>query len=849
MQYLRQFPSKAPFSSVDWEYRTAEIRHGEKVIFSQENIKVPTTWSQLALNIVASKYFYKGVEKDVDQLLYRVASTIAKWGLADGYFENLGESLIFQNDLQYLLVHQMASFNSPVWFNVGLYDRYGITSNPCNWHWDRETDTIQQPENPFEYPPVSACYIQPVEDTLESIMDLARSEALLFKFGSGSGANLSTLRSSHEAIDGGGKSSGPVSFMRIYDQVGEVVTSGGRTRRAAILRCLNITHPDIEQFITCKAEEEEHVHMLISQGVEPERSSRSAMYQNMNLSVRVCDEFMKAVKNDDDWVTTFITDPSKKGPTYKARDLWKKIAEAAWACGDPGVQFDTTTNNWNTIPNTGKIEASNPCGEFVSINNSACNLASLNLVKFLEDGVFNYEDFGKAVKVLILAQDILIDRASYPLPEIAKNAHRCRPIGLGYTNFGALCMLRQVPYDSNGARSLCQSITSYMTAQAYITSAELAKKMGAFPEWQNNSKEMLDVLVGHKIASDNIMDHSALWSKAIALGGKYGYRNSQVTLLAPTGTISFMMDCETTGIEPEIALVKTKQLSGGGVLQIVNSLVEKILRQEYSEEIVKEAIDYIQENGTLNGFNKINEYHQRVFATSLGKGAIPWSAHIEMMAAAQPFLSGAISKTINMPEDSTPEDVSEAYMLGWVRGLKSLAVYRDQSKGRQPLLIQNKKAQVAVSGGRKRLPDTRDSLTHRFEINEHTGYFTVGLYPDGTPGELFISMSKEGSTLGGLLDCFGIAVSIGLQYGVPLSEFIEKFSFTRFEPNGWTKHPDIKMARSIIDYIFRWIQVTFKSPTHVNTLDAPICEQCGAIMTLVGACYLCSICGTSGGCG
>ncbi len=861
MNYTRQFATTDPFA-IDWKECTAEIRHGDTIVFRQEKVRVPSTWSQLATNIVASKYFYGALgtperETGVDQLVARIVDTISDWGLQDGYFTNKSDRDEFHDDLAFLLLNQYAAFNSPVWFNVGLYAKYGVTTNPCNWYWDKQTNRVKQPTNPYEYPQVSACFIQHVDDSMHSIMDLARSEAMLFKFGSGSGSNLSTLRASCEGLSGGGKPSGPISFMRIYDQVAEVVTSGGRTRRAALLKCLDIGHPDIAQFITCKAEEESHAHMLISHGVSPDRAAKSVMYQNMNISVRVTDAFMQAVEADEMWTTHWVTDPNREGPTFKARELWHKIAECAWACGDPGLQYDTTINNWNTIPKTGRIRASNPCSEFMSIDDSACNLASINLMRFYHPvNGFDYEKFRRAVKILIIAQDILVDRASYPTKEITRTAHRCRQLGLGYTNFGALCMAHGFPYDSDEARHLCSCVTAVMTAQAYITSADLASELGPFDEWDTNAESMLQVLNQHANAAKKLSNQYAqeLWEMALAAGRQSGYRNSQVSLAQPAGTVSFMMDCDTTGIEPDIALVKTKQLVGGGVLQLVNTAVDVALdRLGLSAEAHKTAMQYLHTKGTLFGCEVLTENEQRIFATSLGQNAIPWEAHIKMMAAAQPFLSGAISKTINMPSNATVEDVATAYMLGWKLGLKSLALYRDKSKGSQPINVNTEeKTSPSVlqhnKGTRVCLPDTRQSITHRFEINGHTGYFTVGLYPDGKPGELFISMSKEGSTLGGLLDCFGIAVSIGLQYGVPLSTFIDKFAYTRFEPNGWTKNSNIRIAKSIVDYIFRWLQVTFPDNESTVSADAAICDQCGSLMIRVGTCYLCSVCGSSGGC-
>ena len=868
MKYTRQFSNTDPYQSVSWEERTAEILQGDTVVFRQENVRVPSSWSQLATNIAASKYFY-GIlntperETGVDKLVARIADTIADWGLQDNYFDSRVDSDAFRDDLIWLLLHQFAAFNSPVWFNLGLYQKYGVKADPCNWYWDKRTNRIKQPSNPFEYPQIAACFLQDVEDNMDSIMDLARSDAMLFKFGSGSGTNLSPLRASCEGISGGGKSSGPLSFMRIYDQVAEVVTSAGRNRRAALLSCLDIDHPDIKQFISCKAEEEAHARMLIDRGVSPERAARSVMYQNMNISVRVSDEFMQAVEADKEWVTHWITKPEQEGPKYRARDLWRKIAESTWLCGDPGIQYDTTINKWNTIPNVGRIKNSNPCSEFMSPGNAACNLASINLLKFysLETG-FDYETFQKVVRLLIIAQDILIDRASYPLKDIARNAHRCRQLGLGYTNFGALCMSMGLPYDSDEARTLCSNITSTLTARAYLTSVELADEVGQFEDYNNAA--MMAVLNQHADAAGELnLSSQTLWEEVIEKGMAHGFRNSQVSLLQPSGTISFLMNCDTTGIEPELALVKTKTLVGGGTLQLVNSSFENGLKKlDWGEIDISQIKDYLLEHHSLQGYPGL-ETSLNVFATALGDNAISWLGHCKMMAAAQPFLSGAISKTINMPATATIEDIEEAYLTCWKLGLKSVAIYRDGSKGAQPLNIRKETVQPIVdhSNCRVRLPDTRQSLTHKFTIGGHSGYFTVGLYQNGQPGELFISVAKEGSTLGGIFDCFGIAVSIGLQYGVPLNEFIDKFSHVRFEPMGYTKNPELRTANSIIDYIFRWLELQF-SERNISTpegpigtpvavispLDAPICDNCGQLCVRVGTCYLCYGCGTSGGC-
>jgi len=821
-----------PFDTVEWDLRTASIKgEGGEVLFEQHDCEIPASWSQLATNVVANKYFYGEVataerEKSVRQLIHRVARTIADWGTADGYFATAADGERFYRELAWLCLHQHASFNSPVWFNVGLYHQYGIKGAMCNWYWDKTTGAVAQPENPYEYPQGSACFIQSVRDNMEDIMELARSEAMLFKFGSGTGTDLSTLRSHREKLSGGGKPSGPLSFMRVYDQIAAVVKSGGKTRRAAKMQSIKDWHPDVLEFIESKNREEKKARLLIEQGYDPLEAYDSVLFQNANLSVRLSDEFMKAVETDGQWTTHWVTDPSQAGPTYSAREMFNRMAEAAWSCGDPGVQYDTTINRWHTCPSSGRINASNPCSEYMFLDDSACNLASINLMKFRrDDGAFDVDRFQAACRVVLIAQEILVDHASYPTKTIAANSHRYRPIGLGYSNLGSLLMAGGLPYDSPEARGLCGAITALLHGAACHTSTELAAAAGPFEAYDANRDAMLHVMEMHWEKVDQIqgcpeyLQEAArrTWDAVLARGKRHGLRNAQATVLAPTGTISFMMDCDTTGIEPDIALVKYKQLAGGGMLKIVNQTVPLALRTlGYSAAEIESIIAYIDREDTIEGAADLKVEHLPVFDCAFqprnGTRSIPWKAHIQMMAAAQPFISGAISKTVNMPKDTTPADVGEAYMEGWRLGLKALAIYRDGSKEVQPLSTNSKagRAEKPLSAPRReRLPDTRQSITHKFSVSGHEGYITVGLYPDGRPGELFITMAKEGSTIGGLMDCFGTAVSMSLQYGVPLEVYVNKFSHTRFEPMGYTKNPDIRIAKSIVDYIFRWLGITF----------------------------------------
>ena len=837
----------SPFDTVQWETRSAAIKdESGKVLFEQTNCEIPSDWSQLATNVVVSKYFYGDPsnvderERSVRQLIHRVTRTIADWGIADGYFDTAEDGERFYRDLSWLCLHQHGAFNSPVWFNVGLYQQYNVTGTKCNWHYNVQSGQVEQPENPYEYPQGSACFIQSVDDNMEDIMRLATSEAMLFKFGSGTGTDLSTIRSSREKLSGGGKPSGPLSFMRVYDQIAAVVKSGGKTRRAAKMQSLKVWHPDIMEFVECKWKEEQKAHALIREGYESNFNGEaysSVMFQNANLSVRVTDEFMQAVADNKVWKTRWVSDKCDiEPPTYQAKDILARMSECAWHCGDPGVQYDTTINKWHTCPNSGRINASNPCSEYMFLDNTACNLSSINLMKYRrDDGSFDAEGFSATCRLFFIAQEILIDHASYPTDRIAHNSHLFRPLGLGYSNIGSLIMTSGAPYDSPAGHSMCGAITALLHGAANLASAEIAGVVGPFEEYPDNAEPMLRVMQMHRNAVEQI-DPSGpsylkdaarnVWDKVLELGSRNGFRNAQATVLAPTGTISFMMDCDTTGVEPDIALVKYKQLAGGGMLKILNRSVSLGLRNlGYSPAQIVEIEKFISEKDTIEGAPHVKAEHLPVFDCAFtpanGTRSIRWQAHVEMMAAAQPFLSGAISKTVNMPTNSTVDDIAQAYFWGWELGLKAIAIYRDGSKQSQPLSTKSEgqKAEDAAAAAvvekivykprRERLPDTRNSVTHKFSISGHEGYFNVGLYPDGRPGEVFITMAKEGSTIGGLMDSFGTAISISLQYGVPLEVLVNKFSHTRFEPMGHTTNPDIRIAKSLVDYIFRWLGLTF----------------------------------------
>lgn len=831
-----------PFDTVEWEPRSAQIKdENGKVLFEQKDCMMPVSWSPLATNVVVSKYFYGEVgtgerETSVRQVIHRVARTIADWGIEAGYFASPEDGETFYRELSWLCVHQHGAFNSPVWFNVGLFHQYGVRGSRGNYRWDTETNSIQRPDTPYEYPQASACFIQSVDDNMEDIMRLATSEAMLFKFGSGTGTDLSTIRSSKEKLSGGGIPSGPLSFMRVYDQIAAVVKSGGKTRRAAKMQSLKDWHPDILEFVQCKAKEERKARTLIASGEYESNFNGEAyssiMFQNANLSVRISDEFMHAVENDGAWRTHWVTDKHQAGPEYKARDLLRQMAEGTWYCGDPGVQYDTTINRWHTCPNSGPINASNPCSEYMFLDDTACNLSSLNLKKFQKaDGSIDVDRFRRAAAIYLTAQEILVDHASYPTPAIAENSHRYRPLGLGYANLGSMLMSMGIPYDSDAGRGICGALTALLNGQGYLTSSEIASHVGTFAGYPENEKPMLRVMQMHRDAVEDIdpacpayLRDAArtVWNECVSSGKRFGYRNAQATVLAPTGTIAFMMDCDTTGIEPDIALVKYKQLAGGGMMKIVNRTVPSALKTlGYDQSQIDAIIGYIDQHDTIEGAPELKEEHLPVFDCAFkavnGKRTISWKAHVTMMAAAQPFLSGAISKTVNMPEDSTVEDIEDAYLEGWRLGLKALAIYRDNSKGSQPLATtkegSRKKgeqpAPVVVAPARRHLPATRRSLTHKFSVGGHEGYVTVGLYDDGKPGELFITMAKEGSTIGGLMDVIGTETSLGLQYGVPIEVFVNKFSHSRFEPSGWTTNPDIPNAKSVVDYIFRWLGMEF----------------------------------------
>ncbi len=873
----------SPYDQVEWDRRTAAIKDERgRVIFEQTDCEIPTNWSLLATNVVVSKYFYGEVdtperETSVRELVDRVTRTIADWGRQDGYFATSADADAFYDELTALCLNQYGSFNSPVWFNVGLYHRYGITGPANNWRWDEETRGIVKATSAYQYPQGSACFIQSVSDDMQDIMRLATAEAMLFKFGSGTGTDLSTLRSSKEKLSGGGRPSGPVSFMRVYDAIASVVKSGGKTRRAAKMQTLKIWHPDILEFIECKTKEEKKAHTLIASGYDANFNGEaysSVMFQNANLTVRVTDAFLNCVESGGDWTTKSVT-TGRPVETMPALTLMNAIAEGTWLCGDPGMQYEDTIQKWHTCPNTAPINSSNPCSEYMFIDDSACNLSSINLMKFRrEDGSFDFKGFRAACRIFITAQDILVDNASYPTERIAANSHKFRPLGLGFANLGSLIMASGLPYDSDEGRALAGSITAIMHGQAYLTSSEHAAHLGAFDGFALNREPMLKVMEMHR-DSVNSIDRSGppelvaearkVWDECIDMGRKHGYRNSQVTVLAPTGTIAFMMDCDTTGIEPDIALVKYKSLAGGGMLKIVNRTVPMALRTlGYDEPKIKGILDYIDGYDTIEGAPSLKDQHLPVFdcafAPPQGGRSILYRGHLEMMAAVQPFLSGAISKTVNMPTEATVADIRNAYLEGWKLGLKALAIYRDGSKGSQPVSTKSDEtkekdkveaaaalvvaasmptpapvatpAPAAISvvphPRRERLPDTRQSLTHKFDIQGHEGYVTVGFFADGRPGELFVTMAKEGSTIGGLMDTIGTLVSMGLQYGVPLSVFVNKFAHQRFEPAGFTKNPDIPIAKSVTDYIFRWMGMEFlpgyraaNAPNRDAYIDAP----------------------------
>ena len=893
-----------PFDDLQWELRAAVIgnERGE-IVFEQRDVEIPKSWSQQATNIVVSKYFRGQVgtparERSVKQLIGRVVDTIAEWGRAQKYFATDDDLRAFRDDLKHILVNQKAAFNSPVWFNCGFE----------------------------KAPQCSACFINSVEDTMDSILRLARTEGMLFKFGSGTGTNLSPIRSSKELLAGGGTASGPVSFMKGYDAFAGVIKSGGKTRRAAKMVILNADHPDIVEFINCKVEEEKKAWALIDAGYDGSFTGpaySSVFFQNSNNSVRVTDDFMRAVLDDGDWETHSVVTGAVMD-TYKARQLMHLIAEGTHVCGDPGMQFDTTVNEWHTCPETDRIYASNPCSEYMFLNDSACNLASINLMKFLktaadnEPAEFDVVSYKAAIRTLLTAQEIIVDNASYPTPSIEKNSHAYRPLGLGYANLGALLMARGLPYDSDAGRDYAATLTALMTGEAYAQSARIARDHGGpFSGYDKNRDSFLRVMRKHRDALRDVNSRNvppdlyqaakASWDDAVELGEEFGYRNAQATVLAPTGTIGFMMDCDTTGVEPDIALVKYKKLVGGGLMKIVNQTVPMALRRlGYTPAQIEAIVEYIDKNETIEGAPGLKDAHLPVFDCAFkaakGQRSIHYMGHIKMMGATQPFISGAISKTVNVPKEATVDEVMQAYIQSWKLGAKAISIYRDGSKRTQPLnTSRDKTAAEAGSASeraagqasettrtlpvRRKLPDERQAITHKFDIAGHEGYITVGLYEEGQPGEIFLVMAKEGSTISGFADAFAQAISYALQYGVPLQALVDKFSHVRFEPSGMTRNQDIRFAKSIVDYIFRWLASKFLSAeaqfhagvngrdldeTHAqpapavaaattatppspfstfqNQEDAPPCSTCGSIMIRSGACYKCVNCGNTSGC-
>jgi ribonucleoside-diphosphate reductase alpha chain len=910
LEFERYFTKEGvdPFDEIEWELRSAVIANERgELVFEQRDVEFPRAWSQQATNIVVSKYFRGQIgsperERSVRQLIGRVVDTITRWAGEQGYFASDDDLQAFSDELKHLLVYQKGSFNSPVWFNCGFE----------------------------KAPQCSACFINSVQDTMDSILTLAKTEGMLFKFGSGTGSNLSSIRSSREVLAGGGTASGPVSFMKGFDAFAGVIKSGGKTRRAAKMVILNAGHPDVVEFINCKVEEEKKAWALIDAGYDGSFTGpayASVFFQNSNNSVRVTDEFMRAVLDDGEWQTRAVT-TGEVMDTYKARDLMRMIAEGTWVCGDPGMQFDTTVNDWHTCPETARINASNPCSEYMFLDDSACNLASINLMKFLrEDGEFDVEAFQKACETFITAQEILVDNASYPTPAIGRNSHDYRPLGLGYANLGALLMSRGLPYDSDAGRDYAAAITAVMHGAAYAQSSRVARDHGGpFPGYAKNREPMMRVMRKHRAALKDIdrthvpkdLFEAAkdVWDECVELGEEHGYRNGQATVLAPTGTIGFMMDCDTTGVEPDIALVKYKKLVGGGLMKIVNNTVPMALSKlGYTQAEVKDIIGYIDERETIEGAPHLKDKDLPVFDCAFkpaqGVRSIHYMGHIKMMGAVQPFISGAISKTVNVPKAATVEEIEQAYIDAWRIGAKAVSIYRDGSKRTQPLNTSKDKdgarglqaagseaAGIAEGPRRHRLPDERQSITHKFDIAGHEGYITVGLYEDGQPGELFLTMAKEGSTISGFADAFAQAVSYALQYGVPLQDLVDKFSHVRFEPSGMTRNPDIRFAKSIVDYIFRWLAAKFLSPEAQyraglnvpevttttpeqlvldvaasasvtapaaesapkpapsgspfaaiqNQEDAPPCTTCGSIMVRSGACYKCPNCGTTSGC-
>jgi ribonucleoside-diphosphate reductase alpha chain len=884
LEFARSFTreNSNPYEEIEWETRTASITNEKgEVLFLQENVEIPKSWSQTAANIVVSKYFHGQVgtpqrERSVRQLVERVVRTMTEWGVQGGYFASAADAKVFSDELAYLLLNQYASFNSPVWFNCGI-----------------------EPN-----PQCSACFINSVEDTMDSILHLARTEGRLFKYGSGTGTNFSPLRSSKAKLSGGGTASGPVSFMKGFDAFAGVIKSGGKTRRAAKMVILDIDHPDIVEFIECKSREEKKAWTLMEAGYDGSVDGEaygSIFFQNANNSVRVTDEFMKEVEQDGTWVTR-ERPTGQIADTYRARDLMRKIAESCHTCGDPGMQYDSTINRWHTCKSTARINASNPCSEYMFLDDSACNLASFNLLKFVnKNGEFDVNGFRKAVDIMITAQEIIIDNASYPTEKIGKNSRDFRPLGLGYANLGALLMYNGLAYDSDEGRDFAAAITAAMTGESYLQSARIAAKLGPFEGYALNRESFLEVMRAHRSALQNINPNHVpanlmksaqeSWDLAVLEGTVHGFRNAQATVLAPTGTIGFMMDCDTTGVEPDLALVKFKKLVGGGMMKIVNNTVPSALSKlGYSEEEIKAITKHIDENGTIEGAPNVKPQHLPAFDCAFkpqrGTRSIHYMGHIKMMSAVQPFISGAISKTVNVPESISVDQVADLYTQAWKLGVKAIAIYRDNSKKTQPLNAAHgtKAREAAKDTGfkpvRRKLPSVRRAMTHKFSIGGHEGYITVGMYDDGQPGEIFLVMAKEGSAISGLMDSYATAISLALQYGVPLKVLIDKFSHVRFEPSGHTGNPEIPFAKSIVDYIFRWLASKFLSTeeqiqTGVHVIDktngadaaqnteskplndlksmyalddAPTCAGCGSIMVRNGSCYKCMNCGETSGC-
>ena len=891
---LRRFftiPGRDPFEEVEWELRDALIPGKDKPVFEQKGVEFPKFWSQTATNIVAQKYFRGRMgspdrESSVKQMIGRIVATVGTWGREGGYFADEDDALTFEAELKAILVNQYAAFNSPVWFNVGFEEK----------------------------PQCSACFILSIDDSMDSILDWIRREGVIFRGGSGSGVNLSRLRSSKEQLSKGGYASGPVSFMRGADASAGTIKSGGKTRRAAKMVVLDVDHPDVEEFIWCKAHEEEKARVLEAAGYDMSLDSpdwASIQYQNANNSVRVTDAFMQAAETGSDWNLTARTDGAVVD-TMPAKKLLRDMAEAAWKCADPGVQYDTTINQWHTLPNTGRINASNPCSEYMSIDDSACNLASINLLKYRrEDGDLDVEAFEHTVDVMFLAQEILVGYSSYPTPEIERNAKAFRQLGLGYANLGALLMARGLPYDSDEGRAYAAAITALMTGRAYRKSSEIAGRMGPFAGYRPNAAAMIGVMAQHRAAVGNIENSDAVpadllsaarraWDEALNLGEVHGYRNAQATVLAPTGTISFMMDCDTTGVEPDFSLVKSKKLVGGGEITIVNQTVKAALeRLGYAPNEVSDIEAYVDEKNSVIGAPHMKKEHYPVFDCAVGERAIHYMGHVKMMGAVQPFISGAISKTVNMPEDATVEDVAGLYRDAWKLGVKAIAIYRDNCKVAQPLSSKRQAAIENVTGvaappvpltQRRRLPEDRVEVGRKFRVGDYEGYIHVGLYEDGTPGDIFVDIAKEGTTLAGLMNSFMISVSLGLQYGVPLEVYVSKFAHMRFEPSGQTNDADIRIAKSIVDYVFRWMGKKFltadqqeeigilspevkarlaqrykdtgtevaaepaEAPPPGQTAlfnafeDAVECARCGGRMIRTGSCYTCRDCGTNTGC-